>query len=105
MASDPSDDYKAYAPAMGQWTTIKGPSKASEEYKELTIIWKPMYLLNGMDKVISVSGSNNGEWFQFKQAGYYKIDITIGLTVSDKHEHGWVMIADNKGKEIYVETG
>ena len=99
MASDPSDDYKS-GPAMGQWTTPFEPEKEAKDDGETSIIWKSMYSLNGIDKIISLSGLNNGEWFQFKESGYYKIDLTVGLRVAKNADSGWVTIKDNGNKEI-----
>ena len=61
-----------------------------------------MYLLNGMDKLIITSGVKNGEWFQFRSAGYYKIDLMVLLVIPPNvnHKYAWIRVRDSKEKKV-----
>ena len=108
MASDPStDDSKSNGVIItGQWTTKPGPNK-DVSGKETSIIWQPMYLLNGMDKLITTSGVGNGEWFQFRESGYYKIEVMIGLIIESSSDWAWIRVRDSKEKKVkaFAVTG
>ena len=53
MASDPSDDYKS-GPILGQWTTAFTKELKDVKNIETSVIWKPTYLSDGLDKFISL---------------------------------------------------
>ena len=56
-----------------------------------------MYLLNGIDKLITTIGTKDGEWFAFHKPGYYKIDLVIALdTIKDTYAQ--VCVKDSKEK-------
>ena len=96
--SDPGSSGGGGVRPIAQYGTKKADTYDVGD-KQTSVIWNlKMFEIGGIEEYIELCGRGGGEYIKFKVGGYYRIDISVSVYLTDTYS--WLRVVDANDKRL-----